>query len=309
MNINSRIRVALGSAAVALGAMGLPAVSYAGSVTIIDTAQQVCSAFNSISMDPAGNLQINGCTSATTPPPTTNPVPACTISLSPSTVTAGGGATISANCTNGPITAYNWSPTTNFGPPMSGQSATLNFPSAGTYTYVVSGTNANGTGANSFGATVTVNPVSTGGGGSSGCAIQPAAFYDSLNTNQKQVTIDRNGYVALYLPIADHAGQQVILSTVQVNQQPLNLKVQISLSPCPGDFTANPPECRAWGTVYMGAVQLLAVSAASPVTGGTCQFQVGKQYYVNARNVAFDLTSPSCPSASCSEFLTNNTNF
>src|SRR5579859_6892053 len=98
-------RVALASAC-AVAALALPAVSNAGSV--LNGATQICTSVTGISMDPAGNLVINGCAAPATTGGTTPTAPSCTISPSATNISTGGSVTLTAVCSGTTPIAYSW---------------------------------------------------------------------------------------------------------------------------------------------------------------------------------------------------------
>lgn len=102
-------------------------------------------AYSSISIDPQGNLTVN-CSSGV------GGVPVCSIT-GPGSAAAGAAFTLTANCTNGPITSYSWTGTNA----PSGQGGNVTLSTAGNYTYTVSATNAAGPGTPSGGHTVNVS--------------------------------------------------------------------------------------------------------------------------------------------------------
>lgn len=131
----------------------------------------------------------NGGTSFTctadTPPPSQGGTPACTLSANPNPVTIpqDGSAqqvTVSANCSNGPITGYAW--TRNGNSVTGATNQTFVDSIAAQTTYQVQATNANGTGNPS--ATLTVSTVAGGGGTpppAGFCANYPGSMQATMN--------------------------------------------------------------------------------------------------------------------------------
>lgn len=84
--------------------------------------------------------------------PATTPV--CSVTASPTSVTTGGTSTIGTSCSPA-ATSYVWEPSAT-APEVTGSGGVITFPTAGTYTYRVTGSNDNGAGTLSALKTITV---------------------------------------------------------------------------------------------------------------------------------------------------------
>ena len=135
-------------AGVALSVAGLGALDAAaqGTVTLSGGTGTSCQ-YSGISIAPNGNLTV-------TCQATTTPVPVCTIT-GPSSAQVNSPFTLTANCSNGPITSYAWT-ATGGAPVPSGAGGNVTIATANTYTYAVAATNANGAGPVSTGFSVNV---------------------------------------------------------------------------------------------------------------------------------------------------------
>ena len=121
--------------------------------------------WSSYSVTSNGNYNFTAsgsCGSGTVSPPVCS-APAIAPSNS---ISEGGTATLTANCTNGP-TSFTWTPSSGNsagGPTITSTSSStgaLTFPTAGTFSYTVTATNGGGTSAASPQATLTVIPLPT----------------------------------------------------------------------------------------------------------------------------------------------------
>ena len=174
---------------------------------------------------------------------------------------------------------------------MSGASATLTFPTAGSFSYSLTGSNAAGAGVASTPATLTVTPVAAT------CVPQPVAglFPGSI---ARSVAIARGGSVTWSLPIYTVVGRTLEILSSQTTSTEQGLTSEFTVSTCPGDFTRMQAECDGWGGVETSGTQLIAATAASVLTG-TCTVVVGQQYYLNVRNIALDRVTPACAAQTC----------
>lgn len=120
----------------------------AGTVVLSGVTGNTCSSYTGYSADASGNLTVT--CADTGPAPTPTEAPSCTLTASPTSITAGSYSMLSVNCS--PVaTSFVW---TNTG--SGGQV----YP-ASTTTYSVTGTNSVGTG-NLASVTVTVTPGGSG---------------------------------------------------------------------------------------------------------------------------------------------------
>jgi hypothetical protein len=293
-NLHS-IRAAVLAGAV-FAAAGIPVVSHAGSVTLNNAA--VCSSAPTMSMTPAGDLTIT-CTPVSTGGGTTTPTtaPACT--LANQTVTVGQSATLSASC-NPAATSYAWTNASTTGAPTwsnptTGSVLVGSFDTVGAFTYSVAGTNSVGTGAASSG-TVTVIPVSTGGSGT--CTTSTTQFFDSTF---KDITLERGTWASVKIGTPAVAAQYAVLKTIQNTASQADLKAEVAISTCPGNFNV-PAGCSTWGSVWGGATSI----RADAVVGAACPMDIGTTYYVNVRMVEIDRVTPSCIAQTCTMRIQRN---
>ncbi|MBI3343684.1 MAG: PKD domain-containing protein [Gammaproteobacteria bacterium] len=197
-----------------------------------------------VSIDSAGNVTVTG-----TPAGGTGGtggsgglllgVPVCSLGASATAISPTQTSTLTANCTNSPA-SYAW---TGGPPTASGSSATLAFPSVGSFTYTVTGTNGSGAGAASNSVTVNVTSSTPPPGN---CPAVPAglrvtnytvAWTPQGTTGKKLYPIQQNEIAALKFtadgPNPSRSGQ---LSWVPNNTVSSN-SVIVNISKCPGDFS------------------------------------------------------------------------
>jgi hypothetical protein len=293
--IQFSIRVAAAAMA-AVAAIAVPALSHAGSVTVNSTP--VCIDAPTLSMTPAGDLQIS-CTPAPagggTPAVT---APSCTVA--PQTTTVGSTATLSASCTGGAPTLFTW--TAGPGSPLpigTGALITVGpFVAPATYGYTLVASNAAGNSPQAI-TTVTVNAAAPTGGTAS-CAPGAAATGQfTINGQFTPAPILRGSYASAPLPAdrfeAANVGHGFYFSSVQATQS--NLVTQYSISQCPGDFTST-PECTWYA--YADSFDKGVGIGTARTPGGGCTLVAGSpQYFVNVRNVLTDGVTPSCNAQAC----------
>jgi len=127
------------------------------------------------------------------------------------------------------------------------------------------------------------------------------------------LSIPRGGIASIALPpwapaAANHA--YYTFSSAQVTSTQNDLGTQISISTCPGDFTANPAPCRAWGVANTGSTTIQGNAGAGP--SQYCYMAatvVPTQYYLNIHNVLQDGVTPSCNTASCGIIIQMHTGY
>ena len=316
MTLNSSIRRAALALAAACGVTAVPIAQAAGTVSsdVGGSQATLCSNYQGVTMSPAGDLQINGCVAASSSGGPTA-APACTVTANPTSVSTNGTSTISASCTQGPITGYSWTIGNN-GPVISGASQTLQFPTNGSFTYAVQASNsAFGMGSVSSPATVTVSTPSSGGT-PAGCPTYSQSVPMPVIGAQQQVSIAYNGQLAGLMPnmAQDGLTHTITVSPVQVVGQSTKLTVQLVISKCPGDFPNVITACSKWGTVYQGAMSISAYympAVPNPPSLSACQMEEGTQYYLNMRFIGYDSTnkvltgsSYGCTSGTCMMWIT-----
>jgi hypothetical protein len=133
----------------------------------------------------------------------------------------------------------------------------------------------------------------------SGCATGTSTtpvVGDFSNITWLDLNIPRAALAAVKMPQMA-PGTVTELRTIQSTASDPNLKAELFISPCPGEMNV-PAECKTWGTVWGSATYMRAVTAA-PAGSGICNMTPGVQYYVTARNVEFDRSTPSCAVTSC----------
>jgi hypothetical protein len=224
------------------------------------------------------------CVEGSGEPPPVVTTPECTVSASPSTITAGATSTVSASCSNTP-TSWLWT-VTNGGPTIGNvASAELTFPSAGSYQYRVTGTNGSGDGTQSPSRTVTVNsPPPTGS-----CTTPPGTTVINVGASGNfDIPFDNPGSVidssvaanaTKAYAFTNNAFKTGYLSGSDGNYGAIANK-DWSLSLCPGDFTTS-----------LGAACLVNKRKDPMIgysTNGTlgCTIPVNTTVYLNIRGTA-----------------------
>jgi hypothetical protein len=284
--------ISIRAAVTAIGALCcatlLPSVAYAAGALSVN-GSTVCASSTTMNLNPAGDI-IVACTAPNSGNPTSPP--SCTVSVSPASITAGSSASITAAC-NPAASSWLWS-VTGGGPAMSGPSASLTFPTAGTYVYTVTPSNTAGSGAPAAG-TVIVTAGTGTGGPPAGCT--PIATSGGFQANgTKLIQIDRGAKVSYALPVYATAGRTLEILSIQSTASQSDLTSEFSVSACPGDFDTVPAECKTWGTVNQSGTQLYASTNGNQLAG-TCTVITGVQYYINVRNTQFDRVTPACTQA------------
>lgn len=125
----------------------------AGTVTLSGVSGNVCSSYTGYSADANGNLTV---TCSADPGPTPTGTPVCSLTASPTTISAGASSTLIANCSPA-ATSYVW---TGSGAEIFTAGGTVT-PS-NTTTYTVTGTNVSGNG-NTASVVVTVSSGTSSG--------------------------------------------------------------------------------------------------------------------------------------------------
>ena len=225
-------------------------------------------------------------------------VPVCSVSATPASISAGGASTVTAICNPAATNGYAWTPTGG-GPTMSGQSASLTFPVAGTFSYSVVGTNSVGPSLPLPAATASVVVAPAG-------SCVPKAVTGGFTANGiRNLAIDRGSSVTYSMPIYSVAGRTIEILSIQSTSSQSDLTSEFSVSTCPGDFDNMQADCKTWGTVNQSGTQLFATTNANPVNG-TCTLILGTQYYINVRNTRYDRVSPACTPQTCYMILQLN---
>ena len=284
---SSTISAVCNPAATSYAWTGFPSVSNAGATVAFATAgtfTYTVTGTNSVGTGPASAPASVVVTDTVAPTST----PFCNISVSNSAIAAGGTSTLTALCTSSPD-GWNWSSNSG-GPTMSGQSSTLSFPNAGTYTYTVTAHNTLGTGVSSPAVSVVVS-----GNNPTNCAAVAGTF---SGNSTKLIAIDRGASVSYALPVYTSPGRTLEILSIQSTASQPDLTSEFSVSTCAGDYTNMQAECKTWGIVNQSGTQLYATTAASQVAG-TCTLTLGTQYYLNVRNVKFDRVTPACTPQTC----------
>jgi hypothetical protein len=279
------IRAAVTAIGALCCAIVLPSISHAAGGLSVN-GQNVCGSGTNMNLNPAGDIVVQ-CI-----PPNTGPAtspPSCTVTVSPASIGAGSSSSITAACTPA-ATSWLWSVTAG-GPAMSGPSASLVFPTPGTYVYTVTPSNAAGSGAPAAGSViVTGGPPTTGD-------CTPISTSGAFAANGvKLISIDRGAKVSYALPVYGTPGKTLEILSIQSTASQSDLTSEFSVSTCPGDFDRVPAECKTWGTVNQSGTQLYASTNGFPLAG-TCTVITGQQYYINVRNTQFDRVTPACTQA------------
>ena len=222
--------------------------------------------------------------------------PACTASASPSTVTAGGTAVISAtNCST--ATSWAWTDTSTDAPDIGTvQSKSVMFNTAGTFTYTVVGSNTTlGAGAPSS-VTITVNPVTDGGSACAsgyvvpkGTTIIPIGGSDYYQKTDFDVPFDNDGTTfnsavaagqSKALEFSNNRYRQGVLSATTGSYGAGYKDWAVSL--CPGDFTASlGAKCVK---TKSGSLNMYFSTDGSTIAGQTtCKIPVNQPVYLNVR--------------------------
>ena len=219
--------------------------------------------------------------------------PTCSVSASPSTITAGGTSTLTAICS--PTAAsYAWS---GSGPAVSGSGGIVTFPTAGTFTYTVTGINNVGPGQSSAATSVVVQAAGS-------CV--PKAVTGAFTANGiRNLAIDRGASVSYQVPAYAFAGRTLEILSIGSTSSQQDLTSEFSVSECPGDFDNMQAECKTWGTVNQSGTQLYATTNATPVIG-TCTVILGRPFYINVRNTKYDRVTPACTPQTCYMILQLN---
>jgi large repetitive protein len=297
------------TALAAFGALAIGPAVNAQSVTVNNA--QVCVSAPSLSMDPAGNLNII-CTPAGGGGPT---IPSCVVTSA--TVQVGATGTISASCSGGAITVFAWTNTgTSLAPgytatntasqQVSGPFATAMIGTV--YSFSMTATNSAGTSPAATGTLTVIAPVVTGTCPTVALSGGSSTFTDTYG--QATLSIPRGGIAAIALPpwvaaAANHAYYQ--FDSAQVTGTQNDLGTQISISTCPGDFTSNPAPCRTWGVANTGSTTIHGNAGAG--NPAYCYMATGTQYYLNVRNVGQDGVTPSCNVSSCGVIMQMHTGY
>ena len=214
-------------------------------------------------------------------------VPACTLTISPASITEGGTANARVVC-NPEAASYTWDAAEAGAPAQPGNvgAATLTFGTAGTYTYKVLGARSTGELGPKASATVTVKvlPGSCTNGpvtlDYSGTPLMPAVETGDITFYQ--------GYVAAWSftsassPTIDFSG------TTNSYYWPMPTSTW-SISRCKGDFNVTGP-CIAAGFGNYPGMSATTNPAAPP--GSYCVLSPGITYYLNIKATA--CSSPPC---------------
>lgn len=123
-------------------------------------------------------------------------------------------------------------------------------------------------------------------------ADQMSAFTVSA---QKIVFSLRPGEVgaAAFTPVV---GGQMVLSTTETIFTPPVADHEVTIAPCPGDFSATiPAQCR-WAANYVGSSRFASINPTAPYQ---CPLNPGQRYYFNVRQVKLGTTVNSCPAGAC----------
>jgi len=246
---------------------------------------------SSTSVDANGNVSIPAISTTyavlgcETPAPT---VPACSLSASQTIVGTGTPVTLIAKCNPAP-TGWSWVAPANAPSAPSGQSATQTFSTPGAYTYAVTGTNGNGSGAMSSPVTILV----AGAGSPPTCVLTLSPVMPQINA-PTQLQAVCNPTPSSYVWTADAGAPAAPSSTSSGGQ--------ISSS-TPGTFTYKVQGSNgstsgpvASATVTFGAA-LFATAAFNPPGIGnsdtsTLTVTISNSASAAANGVAFSMTMP-----------------
>ena len=294
----------------AVGALAIGPAVNAQTVTVNNV--QLCSSAPNMSMDPAGNLNVSCTPVGTTVTPT---LPACTVA--PVQVQVGLTANMIASCTGGAIATYVWTNTIAPAAPGFTASNTASVPVTGpfttamigtVYTFSMTATNTAGTSTPATGTLTVIAPTQVGTCPTVALSGGTAVFTDTYG--QATLSIPRGGIASITLPpwaaaAANHAYYR--FDSAQSTASQNDLGTQISISTCPGDFTANPAVCRYWGVANTGSTTIQGNAGAG--NPAYCYMATGTQYYLNIRNVAQDTVTPSCNVGACGMIVQMHTGY
>jgi hypothetical protein len=328
MRLISRSGAALAALGLLCGAAALPTLTEASKLNLNGSTK--CSSIDGgLTMDPAGNITIT-CTedNGAGGGGGNNAVPVCNPSASPGTFvsspTGSNTITFTANCTGSP-TSYQWG-NSPLSPPITPASSgatgfTVFGPNspAGTYTFYVTATNANGTSAQAtlnyvvtaagsvacVGGTVVGNSctcpaaqslvggVCTPNSGGTSCSGNVDSF--SYTGQFKDFNVLKGGAASFRLPNITLSNRHAEMIAFQSTATPSDLQSEVAISSNCGSFDVD-PVCKQSGSSW-SSIDLYAFSTNM----GYCVLTPGTTYYVNVRNVVNGVDS--CKSSSCAQRL------
>lgn len=261
----------LAASALALALASTPAL--AGSLTCTPTTVSVAPS--------AGNLLVT-CTEV---PPSGTPPPACSVSVSPSTLSSAGGAVnvTASNC--GTITSWTGAQSTSAQAAVTANPVPSTFtdtlpPNSGTsavpYAYSVVGSS----GSNS--ATAFVSGASSGGtGGSTSCGTPISIPWGS--PSYTFVTVSGSAVVQFTVPATTPAGTRGVLQLSTLSGGSFNVTYAFASAPCV--FPTAPDPVLGGGAAFTTSSGSIPYSfqVGGPPNSGVYMLQPGMTYYLNIK--------------------------
>ncbi|MDO9102066.1 MAG: hypothetical protein Q8K74_10950 [Candidatus Nitrotoga sp.] len=175
----------------------------AGTMTLIGVTGNTCPTYTGYSADASGNLTVT-CSSETAETPTQ--APSCTLTASPSTISAGTTSTLFASCSPA-ATSYEWNDTG-----FTGGSRTVNPTS--TTTYSVAGINSVGKG-NTASREITVTSANIGESGTR--TVPPTSFAPLADIRTWNAAFEKRNNIPPN-PKAEPVGYMAYLKLIQANK-------------------------------------------------------------------------------------------
>lgn len=309
------------AAFVALASWSVP--TYAAGTAKDATGKAICD-FSSFSYDATTNTLTVSCTSAPTNPDPNPPaqcntaLPAGTFSFWQPSSSAASGATTDvqitrSNAMNCPYT-FTWTVSASAGMTVTvnGSSATSGTITFADQDYAVRHLNVVGTGALDGTVTLTLtggpangitpfgtHTISVKGSGApstggsvtkAGCATSATTGASFVMSNQKIVFQLKPGETgaASFTPTI---GGLMTLSTTETVNTPAEADHEVTISPCPGDFTEAVPAACRYTANYVGSSRWANIAPYAP---WQCAVNPGQEYFMNVRHVKLGTTINSC---------------
>lgn len=136
--------------------------------------------------------------------------------------------------------------------------------------------------------------VTGGTGPILGCSTT-ATYLDTFTVANRKIVFALKPGETGAVAITPNATSGVItLSTTETINTPADADHEVTISICPGDFSANvAPLCR-YSANFVGSSRWINTGAVSPILAYHCPVEAGKKYYMNVRQVKLGTTINSC---------------